>query len=347
MCYRRLGRSGLRISALSLGSYVTFADQVDLPLAKELLRTAFDAGVNFFDNAETYAAGDSERLMGRAIAELGWPRDAFLISSKVFFGALADPGPLQRGLHRKNVVEACHQALERLRVDYLDLYFCHRPDPETPVEETVRAMHDLVRQGKVLYWGTSEWPARRIRQAYRVAERHGLTPPTMEQPQYNLLNRDRLELEYAHLYRRHGLGTTTWGPLRSGLLSGKYAGGTPEGTRLARPGHAELRAHLSTAAGREKLRVIDRLAVLAARLDATPAQLAIAWCLVNPHVSSVILGASSLEQLTENLGALDLLPRLDADVRREIEAILATLPRPGLGGLPGGRWLAALRHALG
>ena len=347
MPYRKLGRTGLPISALAFGSYVTFANQLDVEGAKELLQLSFEAGVNFFDNAETYAAGASERIMGQAIEELAWPRDGFLVSSKVFFGALEDPSPTQRGLHRKHVRDACDAALERLRVDYLDLYFCHRPDPSVPIEETVRAMDQLVRDGKVLYWGTSEWSARQIREAFQAAERLGMTPPSMEQPQYNMLVRERFELEYAPLFRRYGIGTTTWGPLRSGILSGKYANGIPEDARLGRSSYSRLREFLDGDKGREVLKVVERLAGIARRLEATSAQLAIAWCLTNENVSSVILGASSTEQLQENLGSLEVLERLDAPTRSEIETLLRPIREHRSSRFPGGRLLRSLWFDFG
>jgi voltage-dependent potassium channel beta subunit len=282
--YRRLGRSGLKVSALSFGTYGTFGAKVDQAGANELTGMAYDAGVNFFDAAEGYAGGEAERLLGRALRDHGWRRDSYAVSSKVFFGTVPEPKPTQRGLCRKHVVEACHQALERLQVDYLDLYFCHRPDRDTPVEETVRAMHDLIQQGKVLYWGTSEWSSRDLVQAYQIADRHHLVPPTMEQPQYNLLNADRLELEYAHVCERYGLGTTIWGPLRAGLLSNKYNDGIPEGSRLSVPIYEGLRKHLETEHGRQVLAVIRELAEVAREAGTTLPRLAIAWCLTNPHV---------------------------------------------------------------
>ena len=238
MQYRRLGSSGLQVSELSFGAWVTFGGSVGRGEARELIAAAWDAGINFFDNAETYANGEAERVMGDVIADLRLPRDGYCVSSKVFFGAVDKPRPTQRGLSRKHVHDACHAALKRLRVDYLDLYFCHRPDPDTPIAETVFAMDALIRQGKVLYWGTSEWPADAIRDAHAIARAHGLQPPTMEQPQYNLQHRDRVEREYAPLYREHGMGTTTWSPLASGLFTGKYAEGIPTDSRLGLEGYA-------------------------------------------------------------------------------------------------------------
>jgi voltage-dependent potassium channel beta subunit len=318
MLYRRLGRSGLQLSALSFGAWVTFGKQVGRSLARDLLALAYDHGVNFFDNAEVYNHGEAERLMGDVLADLRFPRDSYCVSSKVFFGAVAQPKPTQRGLSRKHVMEACHQALQRLRVDHLDLYFCHRPDPDAPVEETVAAMDMLVRQGKVLYWGTSEWPAERIVEAYRVAQQNHLTAPTMEQPQYNLLHRDRVEREYAPLYQAHGMGTTIWSPLASGLLTGKYNDGVPDDSRLAQRGYEWLRDEVLGPGG-ERVAKVRRLQPLADELGVSLAQLSVAWCLLNPHVSTVMLGASRREQLEHNLAALDVLPRLDADMRQRIE----------------------------
>ncbi len=323
MQYRRLGSSGLRLSALSFGAWVTFGTSIGRTQARELIAQAFDAGVNFFDNAEVYANGEAERIMGDVLADLRLPRDAWCVSSKVYFGSVDNPAPTQKGLSRKHVIEACEQALRRLRVDHLDLYYCHRPDPETPLEETVRAMDMLIRQGKVLYWGTSEWSAEAIRSAARIARANGLHPPTMEQPEYNLLHRQRVETEYAPLYAELGLGTTIWSPLASGLLTGKYNDGVPEGSRMSTPGYEWLARHLSTAEGAVKLEQARRVCAIAKDLDMKPAQLSIAWCLRNPNVSSVILGASRPEQLRENLGALALVEKLDAEAMARIEAATA------------------------
>lgn len=322
MQYRRLGSSGLQLSALSFGAWVTFGSKVDRGKARELLACAFDHGVNYFDNAEIYSAGLAETIMGDALADLRFPRDAFCVSSKVFFGAATDPKPTQRGLSRKHVVDACHQAMRRLRVDYLDCYFCHRADPDTPIAETVWTMDTLIRQGKVLYWGTSEWPAEAIREAHAVAAQHGLHAPTMEQPEYNLLHRERVEVEYAPLYREFGMGTTIWSPLASGMLTGKYAGGIPPGSRLSLPGYEWLRDRLESAKGRANMARVTRLLPIAKKLGIPPAQFAIAWCLKNPHVSTVMLGATSREQLEENLGALDVLDKFDDAVMRKIDAAL-------------------------
>ena len=320
MQYRRLGSSGLQLSALSLGAWVTFGSQIGRSEARELVATAWDHGVNFFDNAEGYANGAAEQVMGDVIADLRLPRDGYCVSSKVFFGAAADPRPTQRGLSRKHVRDACDAALKRLRVEHLDLYFCHRPDPDTPVAETVWAMDTLIRQGKVLYWGTSEWPATLIREAAQIARTHHLHGPTMEQPEYNLLKRARVELEYAPLYAELGLGTTVWSPLASGLLTGKYTGGVPADGRLAQPELAWLKRSVLGDNDGERLTRAGRFAALAAELGVAPAPLAIAWCLTNPHVSTVLLGASRTAQLVENLQAIELLDRFDEATWRRLEA---------------------------
>ena len=319
MNYRRLGSSGLKVSELSFGSWVTFGTQLDTTAAATLMAAAYDAGVNFFDNAEAYAAGASETIMGAALKQLGWRRDSYTVSSKVFFGCVNKPGPLQRGLSRKHVHDACHQALQRLQLDYLDLFFCHRPDPQTPIEETVRAMHTLIEQGKVLYWGTSEWSAQELMEAYSVARQFNLTPPTMEQPQYNLLARGRVEEEYARLYTQMGLGTTIWSPLASGILTGKYNDGIPTDSRLNLPGYEWLRSRLEGDAGVQTIKKVKRIAAIAKQLGAPLPQLAIAWCLRNPHVSTVILGASRVAQLQENLTAAALVPQLTDDVMTALD----------------------------
>jgi voltage-dependent potassium channel beta subunit len=321
MQYRRLGKSGLQLSALSFGAWVTFGKQVGRSLARDLLAMAHDRGINFFDNAETYNNGVAETLMGDVLADLRFPRDSYCVSSKVFFGAVDNPLPTQRGLSRKHVIEACHQALQRLRVEHLDLYFCHRPDPDTPIVETVAAMDTLVRQGKVLYWGTSEWPAEAIIEAHGVARENHLYAPVMEQPQYNLLHRERVEQEYAPLYDAYGMGTTIWSPLASGLLSGKYNNGVPDNSRLAQPGYEWLREAILEHGG-DRIEKVRRLAPIAADLGVSMAQMAIAWCLVNPHVSTVMLGASKLEQLEQNLAALDVVAKLNAEVMGRIGAAL-------------------------
>jgi len=321
MLYRNLGRSGLLVSALSFGAWVTFGKQIGDPVAKKLLHTAYDAGVNFFDNAEVYADGRAELVMGAILKKSGWRRSSFLVSSKAFFG-WEDEKPNQTGLSRKHLFEACHAALARLQVDYLDLYYCHRPDPATPIFETCRAMHDLITQGKVLYWGTSEWSAAQLNEAYRLCAAHNLHAPTAEQPQYNLFHRTRVEKEYAPLYRDHGLGTTVWSPLASGLLTGKYNAGVPKNSRLDAPGMEWLRdSILNDPATPEKLAAVPKLAALADELGTTLPRLALAWCLKNPRVSTVILGASKAEQLTENFGALDLVEKLTPAAMKRLAAI--------------------------
>lgn len=326
MEYRRLGRAGLKLSALSFGSWVTFGNQVDLEQAKSMLALAYDHGVNFFDNAEVYAHGESERIMGRALKELNWPRDSYCVSSKAFFGAVPQPKPTQRGLSRKHLIEACHQALRRLQVEHLDLYFCHRPDDEVSLDEVVQTMDILVRQGKVLYWGTSEWGALEIQDAAEYAQKHSLIGPSMEQPQYHLLHRERVESEYAPLYRSLGLGTTTWSPLASGLLTGKYRDGhIPADSRLALPGYDWLKAPVLGGDVAARRILLDRLAAIAQGLGMSLPQLAIAWCLKNPQVSSVILGASKPEQLSHNLAAVDCVARLDGAAVNAIEGALIGL----------------------
>jgi len=325
MTYRRLGASGLKISALSFGAWVTFGKQIGDPVARDLMHTAYAAGVNFFDNAETYADGQAEIVMGDVLKKSGWARDSFLVSSKVFFGATRE-GPNQTGLSRKHVIEACHDALRRLQVDYLDLYYCHRPDPDVPVEETARTMHDLITQGKVLYWGTSEWSAANLADAFAVCNRLNLHRPVVEQPQYNLFHRHRVEKEYTPFYRAPGLGTTVWSPLATGLLTGKYKDGVPADSRLNSPGMAWLRDRLTADPQfKEKLNAVQKLAAIAGELGTTLPRLALAWCLKNPHVSSVILGASRVEQLQENLGALAVVDRLTADVMKRIDSLTRPL----------------------
>lgn len=323
MEYRRLGRSGLKISALSYGAWVTFSFQLDRAAAAECMRTAYDLGVNFFDNAEVYAKGEAERIMGQILRDEPWGRDTYCVSSKVYWGGDL---PTQRGLSRKHVVEACHAALKRLQVDYLDLFFCHRPDLSTPIEETVRAMDTLVRQGKVLYWGTSEWSAEQIQQAHGLARRHGLEPPTMEQPQYNMFHRDRVEREYHRLYEEIGLGTTVWSPLASGILTGKYRDGIPSDSRLALSDYQWLRERIESPEGKANVEKARALEPVAEGLGMSLTQLAIAWCLRNPNVSTVILGASKPEQIRENAGALDQAERLEPEVVERIEAVLGNRP---------------------
>ena len=322
MEYRKLGNSGLKISELSFGSWVTFHRQLNAGMAEKMFGICMDAGINFFDNAEGYEAGESEIVMGKALKSLDRPRDSYCVSSKVFFGATGSPAPTQLGLSRKHVTEACHQALQRLQVDYLDMYFCHRPDPDTPIGETVWAMHNLITQGKVLYWGTSEWSAQDIIKAYEFADKHHLTPPTMEQPQYNLLDRERFEQEYAPVFEKYGMGTTIWSPLASGALTGKYLDGVPEGSRASLKGYEWLRKHMvDSDRGQERLQRVKRFLPIAEEMGTTPSRLAIAWCLLNERVSTVILGASSVAQLQENLASLEVLPNIDESIRSALADI--------------------------
>ncbi len=310
MEYRRLGKAGIKVSALSFGSWVTFHNQLKTDTALQCMQAAWEAGVNFFDNAEVYAGGRSETIMGQVFKELRWPRESYLVSSKFYWGLSKGPNT-QNTLNRKYLSQAIDRCLERFGLDFLDLVFCHRADPDTPVEETVWAMHDMIAAGKAHYWGTSEWPAEAIAEAYDIAERHHLHKPVMEQPQYNLLWRDRVEKEYAPLYRDHGMGTTTWSPLASGALTGKYLDTVPDVSRGALPGYEWLKEHITSPANREKIR---KVIGIAKELDCSPAQLAIAWCAKNPHVSTVITGASRVEQVRENMAALEVLPRLTEEV---------------------------------
>ena len=323
MQYRRLGKSGLQVSEFSLGSWVTFGKQVDQRDALEIMTLAYDSGINFFDNAEGYEAGVSETLMGEALAKLAWSRDSYIVSSKVFWGGSK---PTQRGLSRKHVTDACHAALKRLQVDYLDLYFCHRPDIDTPIEETVRAMHDLVQQGKVLYWGTSEWSAQQLTEAWAVAKDLKITPPTMEQPQYNLFEREKVEGDYRPLYDLMGLGTTIWSPLASGVLTGKYNNGIPAGSRLDLPGYEWLKELWQGEKGKQRIAQVQQLAALAGEIGLPIHHMALLWCLANKNVSTVILGASKKSQLEDNLGALDSREKLTPDVLDKIDAILGNKP---------------------
>jgi voltage-dependent potassium channel beta subunit len=324
MQYRRLGRSGLRISTLSLGSWVTYAKQVDAHAAVEMMATAFDAGINFFDNAEAYAGGQSEVVMGQALKALGWPRLNYVVSTKFFWGLDRQGEAVNRKdtLNRKYLMQAIDGSLQRFGLDHIDLIYCHRPDPQTPVEETARAMSDIISQGKALYWGTSEWSAADIRAAWDVADRHGWHKPVVEQPQYHLFHRQRVEQEYGQLYGDIGLGLTTWSPLASGLLTGKYGSGVPEGSRGALENMGFLRDGLLDEA---KNAAVANLQPIADELGVTLAQLAIAWAAGNPNVSSVITGASSLAQLKGNLGAVDLLPRMTPELRQRIEVVTAPL----------------------
>jgi voltage-dependent potassium channel beta subunit len=323
MEYRRLGKSGLKVSEFSFGSWVTFGKQVDGGSAVDLMKFAYDNGVNFFDNAEGYESGKSEIVMGEALNSLGWSRDTFVVSSKVFFGG---SGPNQRGLSRKHITDAAHAALKRLQVEYLDLYFCHRPDIDTPIEETVMAMHNLVTQGKILYWGTSEWSAQQLTEAYAVARQYHLTPPTMEQPQYNIFERQKVEADYLPLYDLIGLGTTIWSPLASGLLTGKYNDGVPDDSRMNLPGYEWLREKLSTEEGRAKIEQVRQLSKLAEELGISVTHFSLLWCLANPNVSTVILGASRLSQLKENLASLNHKEKITPDVLARVDEIVGNKP---------------------
>ena len=322
MSYRRLGRSGVKVSALSLGSWVTYGNQMGVDAARECMTAAYDAGVNFFDNAEVYAKGRSEAIMGEALAKAGWRRSSYLVSTKFYWG-MHDGVNEKATLNRKYLMQAIDGSLERLKLDYVDLVYCHRPDPETTIEETVHAMHDIVTSGRAVYWGTSEWSAEEIAQAWHVADRRNMHKPVTEQPQYNLFHRERVEREYARLYRDIGLGTTTWSPLASGLLTGKYNDGIPAGSRGTLEGYGWLVERVTDPA---KLAVVRRLAPIARDLGCTLAQLAIAWCLKNPNVSSVITGASRAAQLAENLKALDVSAALTPEVMARIDAAIAGEP---------------------
>jgi voltage-dependent potassium channel beta subunit len=316
MAYRRLGGSGLKLSVLSFGSWVTFGPQLNDDLAMESMTAARDAGVNFFDNAESYAGGDSERIMGRVLGQLGWARNSYVVSTKIFWG-LSDDVNMSNTLNRKYLMQAIDGSLERFGLDFVDLLFCHRSDPATPVEETVWAMHDIVASGKALYWGTSEWPAEALLEAYEICDRLHLRKPAMEQPQYNLFNRDRVEVEYRPVIERHGLGLTTWSPLASGQLTGKYIDGVPEDSRAALPGYEWLRGYLTDGSSNAKVRALKEVAD---GLDCSLAQLAIAWCAHNPHVSTVITGASRPSQVTENMESLEVLEHLDDEILEQIDA---------------------------
>ena len=322
MEYRKLGKSGLKVSELSFGSWVTFNTQVDTNLAEDMFKVCFDSGINFFDNAEGYDRGKSEEVMGQALKSINEPRDSYCVSSKVFFSSSPNPKPTQLGLSKKHVTEACHQAMKRLQVDYLDLYFCHRADPDTPIGETVWAMHNLITQGKVLYWGTSEWTAEEITEAYEFAEKNHLTPPTMEQPQYNLLDRKRFEVEYDPIYRRYQMGTTIWSPLASGALTGKYLDGIPEGSRATLKGYEWLKKHMiDSERGQARMDKVRNLKPIADELGVSLSKMSIAWCLLNPNVSTVILGASRIDQLKENLEAIEVVPLLTEDIQKKLAGI--------------------------
>ncbi|MBS1605038.1 MAG: aldo/keto reductase [Bacteroidetes bacterium] len=323
MEYRRLGRSGLQLSVLSYGSWVTFHGQMDDRHADELMGIAYERGVNFFDNAETYADGESELMMGRVLKKKGWDRTSYVISSKAYFGSRKNLLPNQTGLSRKHLVEACNEALKRLQTDYLDLYYCHRPDANVPMEEVVWTMHNLIQQGKVLYWGTSQWSGAEIMEAHAVAQRNSLIGPTMEQPQYNMFERYKMELDYTSIFRNVGMGTTIFSPLAAGFLTGKYQGGIPEGSRLSLPGFEWLKKRWLQ---EDRLGKVQRLTGVAQRLGCSLAALAIAWCISNKDVTSAIVGATRKEQLLENFKALDVLPKLTSAVLQEIEGILENKP---------------------
>jgi voltage-dependent potassium channel beta subunit len=324
MQYRRLGRSGLQVSLLSLGSWVTYHNQVDVASAKEMLAAAMDAGVNFYDNAEGYALGKSETLMGQAMRELGWPRLNYVVSTKFYWGLSRDEVAINRKntLNRKYLMQAIDGSLQRMGLDFIDLVYCHRPDPHTPIEETVHAMSDMITQGKALYWGTSEWSASDIRAAWEIAERHHLHKPVMEQPQYHLFHRKKVEEEYARLYEDIGLGLTTWSPLASGLLTGKYRSGVPEGSRGSVKGMDFLLGGLTDAA---KNAAVGQLEVIAKELNCSLGQLAIAWVARNPRVSTVITGASKISQLKDNMGAIDVIAKLTPEVLARMDAICLPL----------------------
>jgi voltage-dependent potassium channel beta subunit len=319
MNYRRLGKAGIKVSELSLGAWVTYGGQVGEDIARDCMAAAYDAGVNFFDNAEGYAGGQAEIVMGNVIKQLGWRRESIVVSTKIFWGG---DGPNDTGLSHKHIIEGMNNALRRFQMDYIDLVFCHRPDPETPIEETVRAMDIIIKQGKAFYWGTSEWSAAEIMLADGIARQYGLTPPSMEQPQYNMFTRDRFEREYAPLYRDLGYGTTIWSPLASGLLSGKYNDGIPDDSRAALSGYEWLRQGITP----ERIEKVRKLAPIAQELECSLAQLALAWCLKNPAVSTVITGASRAAQVQENMKALEVVPKLTSDVMQRIDEVLDNRP---------------------
>ena len=324
MEYRRLGKSGLQVSVLSFGSWVSFSKQINDKVADELMGLAYDKGVNFFDNAEVYALGESEKMMGRILKKKKWERSSYLVSSKAYFGWRGKANkPNQTGCSRKHLIEACDEALQRLQVDYLDLFFCHRPDKGTPIEETVWAMNYLLQQGKILYWGTSEWSGVEIMEAHRIAEKYRLVGPTMEQPQYNLFERNKVEKEFLEIYKNVGLGTTIWSPLAAGLLSGKYNDGVPKGSRFALEGFDWLKERWVS---EDKLKKVKKLSDLADKIGVTTAALSIAWAIHNPNVSTAILGATKKQQLNANIKALEVLPLLTPEILEKIETIVQTKP---------------------
>ncbi len=323
MKYRYLGNSGLKISELSFGSWVTFGSQVDVDKAVSLMKIAYEAGVNFFDNAEVYSGGQSEVIMGKAIQKLGWKQQDLVLSTKIFWGG---DGPNDKGLSRKHIIQGMDASLKRMDVEYVDLVFAHRPDIHTPIEETVRAFNHLIDQGKAFYWGTSEWSAQQIMEAYAVARRENLIPPLMEQPQYNMFHRERVEVEYHRLYTEIGLGTTIFSPLASGLLSGKYNDGIPEDSRANLAGYEWLRNRFTDEKAKGQIQKVVELSKLAQNLGCTTAQLALAWCLLNPNVSTVITGASKASQVEENMKALEIVDQLTPDIVGTIEGILDNKP---------------------
>jgi voltage-dependent potassium channel beta subunit len=325
MEYRYIGKSGLQVSALSFGAWVTFGQQIGEDTAYESMEAAYQAGVNFFDNAEAYANGNAETVMGNVIKKAGWKRSDLVVSTKIFWGG---EGPNDNGLSRKHIIEGTRAALARLQMDYVDLIFCHRPDIYTPIEETVRAMNFILDQGLAFYWGTSEWSAEQIMQAHSIARREHLVPPLMEQPQYNMFYRERVEKEYARLYEEIGLGTTIWSPLASGLLTGKYNEGIPEGTRVTLSGYEWLRERFEKEETQKQIAQVRKLSLVAEKIGCSMAQLAIAWCLKNPNVSTVITGASRASQVVENMKALEIVERLGQEVMEEIEGILDNKPSP-------------------
>ena len=320
MNYRRLGKTGLKVSELSYGSWVTFSFQIGQKKVTEMLKLAYDGGINFFDNAEAYASGESEKLMGKAIKDLGWGRDTYIVSSKVFWGGQK---PTQNGLSHKHIRDACHAALKRLKVEYLDLFFCHRPDPDTPIEETVRAMHTLILQGKICYWGTSEWSYEQIAEAYKIAKELSLTPPSMEQPEYNMFNRIKIEKEFLPLFKKHQLGTTIWSPLCSGLLTGKYSGKSPKNTRTSLKNYKFIKDSFESDKFSKRHDIVKNLKILSEEINVPLVNLSLCWCLKNKNVSTVILGASKISQLKQNLKTLGYMDSVDNSVLKRIEGIIS------------------------